>query len=92
MKYVRTYSSSIYEIDEEAKKIRRLHGIKDPTPRQGNDGDWKDYKEIIIALNKQLIIVWGNGTNANGEAIMKTTATSSIEAIGDSLNAVAITN
>lgn len=42
----RTSSGSEYELDEEAKQIRRLSGVKQPTERQGPDNVWRDYEAI----------------------------------------------
>ena len=41
-----TQSGSVYEADLGEMKIRRLNGVKDPTPRQGKDGEWKAYKSL----------------------------------------------
>ncbi len=41
-----TASGSTYEINHETKQIRRLKGKEDPTPRQGQDGVWKDFSEV----------------------------------------------
>jgi len=91
-KYVRTISGSIYEIDEDNKCIRRLHGIANPTPRQGADGEYKTYKEIIIAANKAMVIVWETTSNEDGELICRTTSTSSVEAFGNKLSEVSVVN
>ncbi len=91
-KYVRTASGSIYEIDEDNRRIRRLHGNSDPTPRQGADGEYKVYKEIMIAANKAMIIVWETTSNNDGDLICRTTATSAVEAFGDKLNEVVAVN
>ena len=39
MTTVRTQSGSVYEIDD--CRVRRLSGERDPTPRQGPDGEWR---------------------------------------------------
>lgn len=41
MKFKTVYS--VYELDLEGKRMRRLEGENDPTPRQGPDGEWKTY-------------------------------------------------
>jgi hypothetical protein len=45
---VRTYATrfSIYEVDEDEKKIRRLVSEHEATPRQGADGEWKQFYRI----------------------------------------------
>jgi len=69
MKFI-TESGSVYQIDTANKKIRRLSGKNDPTPRQGADGEYKSYEgfgslEEIVAGNEgkltvghSAIIVW----------------------------------
>lgn len=42
-----TISGSVYEVDEVNKQCRRLIGMKDPLPRQGKDGEWKPYIEMV---------------------------------------------
>ena len=54
---VRTSSGSIYEIDEDNKCIRRLTGSIAPTPRQGEDNQWKPFDQIIF-VDDQMVIVW----------------------------------
>ena len=48
---------STYEVDEEEKKIRRINGLNDPTPRMGEDGVWKSY-EKIHPNPEGILIVW----------------------------------
>ncbi len=42
--------NSIYEIDEANSSVRRLEGVKDPTPRQGPDGEWKTFVGMMQVL------------------------------------------
>ncbi len=59
-KVVTTVSGSVYEVDEADKNVRRLNGIKDPTPRLGQDGDWRAYDSIHgPEIDKSMVIVWG---------------------------------
>lgn len=54
-----TISGSKYEIDLDSNRIRRLFGIKDPTPRQGIDGEWRQYLSITeIKVGDPIIVVW----------------------------------
>lgn len=54
-----TSTGSTYEVDLENKRIRRLSGEHDPTPRQGRDGDWRSYLEITpIEVNAPVGIFW----------------------------------
>ncbi len=91
-KFIRTLSGSLYEWDEKNKQVRRLSGVKEPTERQGADLEWRAYEEIMLAVNRSMIIVWSSHSDNGGELICKTTQTSSIEAIGDSLAAVVAVN
>lgn len=50
---------SAYEINLEQSKIRRLNGAVDPTPRQGQDGVWKEYLEVSsIKKGHPVLITW----------------------------------
>ena len=40
--------NSTYEIDFVHRRVRRLEGINDPTPRQGADGDWKTFADVYV--------------------------------------------
>jgi hypothetical protein len=56
---VRTESGSVYEIDTDAPKCRRLSGVHDPTPRQGYDGLWKDVKYVDVPeVGEPIVFVW----------------------------------
>jgi hypothetical protein len=60
-----TKSGSVYEINTDSKKIRRLKGTEDPTPRQGKDGEWRPYADIFpnpIQVGKGVVIAWGSDT------------------------------
>ena len=54
--------NSIYEVDEQNKRIRRLEGANDPTPNQGEDGVWQGYSSLIPCRSSYLI-VWDEGGN-----------------------------
>lgn len=63
MLYVQTERSR-YEIDTYNNRVRRVSGDDNPTPRQGEDGVWKDYVEISKA-GPCLLFHWddeGRGT------------------------------
>jgi hypothetical protein len=69
--------NSTYELDEPNKRVRRLNGIENPTPRQGRDGEWRDYETITEpVIGNRLLIVW---EFENGVA--KSTQTSPIKEI-----------
>lgn len=60
-----TYSGSVYKIDTTNKKIQRVLGLNDPQPRQGKDGEWKRYEEIIPStptIGNPIIIIWDRST------------------------------
>jgi hypothetical protein len=55
----KTESGSAYEVDAEGKRIRRLHGVLDPTSRQGTDGTWKTYEDLTdIEVGRPVLIMW----------------------------------
>lgn len=54
-----TASGSLYEVDEENKRVRRLIGVQDPTPRQGSDGEWREYLDRTeIVVGQIALFVW----------------------------------
>ena len=58
-----TYSGSVYEVNTDSKQIRRLNGVKDPTPRQGPDGQWRTYSDITpIKVGSSVAIFWAGET------------------------------
>lgn len=60
-----TTANSVYQINEADHMIRRMSGANDPTPRQGKDGVWREYRTLGIMLDG-LLIVWGD--NPDGSA------------------------
>jgi hypothetical protein len=79
-----TQSGSIYEVDENNKKVRRVAGKFAGTPRVGNDGNWKPYKEITspIAVGEPVIIVW-SVNHLQDSVHFPTTITSIVSAVGE---------
>ena len=74
--------NSMYEINTERKEIRRLFGSKEPTSRQGLDGEWKSYEEIAdIKVGVGTMFVW-----RREDGVMKTTMTSKVIEIDVVLN------
>lgn len=72
--YFLTETGSVYEIDEVGRRIRRLSGVKDPTPRQGKDGEWKSYFSTAM-VGKNFLIVWNDGGEGTMTSpIVKTSA------------------
>ncbi len=52
-----TETGSIYELDKTNKRIRRVFGVSEPTPRMGADGSWKTYERLYIE-DLCAVIVW----------------------------------
>lgn len=54
-----TISGSVYEVDLEQKRCRRLIGTKNPQPRQGPDGQWKSFEAILgPEVGENCIFFW----------------------------------
>jgi hypothetical protein len=69
--------NSLYEVDTIGKRIRRLNGTFNPTPRQGPDGEWREFLDILnLQESQSAIIIWG----VSGDTL-KTTMTSEIKEI-----------
>ena len=63
--------NSLYEVDLNSNMIRRLTGSKDPTPRQGKDGEWKHFVSISnIEINTCALIVWAITEDGTNQATM----------------------
>ena len=60
-----TESGSTYEVDrtpsgpDKSGRIRRLIGTREPTPRQGTDGEWKDFYHLTpVVIGKEGVLVF----------------------------------
>lgn len=54
--------NSIYEIDCQHRRVRRIEGDGVPTPRFAPHGIWKPYVEILqCEVGKPLVIEWPDG-------------------------------
>lgn len=65
-----TASGSVYEVDTKAKKIRRLNGVTDLSPRMGKDGEWRSYRQLYpdpIRVGTGVAIFWGEDTELLAE-------------------------
>lgn len=89
--FATTRSGSLYEIDEESKRVRRLHGVKNPTPRQGQDGEWHTYESMGTGLGGGALFVWSIDNTDDG-AVARTTQTSTIVKTGNTLAEVVTVN
>lgn len=85
-----TETGSTYEVDQADKRIRRLSGVDNPTPRVGKDGEWRSYESITgLEVGSQAIILWSPqdteplpDTNVEeGGAILPITMTSVVKKI-----------
>lgn len=57
-----TLSGSVYELDRPREQVRRLEGSKNPTPRQGQDGEWKKFTSCSeIRVGHPVLIQWERG-------------------------------
>lgn len=82
--YIKTISGSLYEVDEAERRIRRIQGMKKPTPRQGEDGEWRTYTSVNITIGESLFILW----NMDGQA----TITSPVDRCSDKLDDLVTVN
>lgn len=74
--HVRT-RNSLYEVDRENKRVRRLTSNHDPTPRQGPDGEWTSFEEVVgLQPGVSMVIIW-----SQEDAVPKTTRTSTIQSV-----------
>jgi hypothetical protein len=64
-------------VDERLRRIRRLSGVNDPTPRVGVDGEWRPY-QALAQTEIGLVILWP-WINPNGT--LPTTITSPVVAV-----------
>jgi len=64
---------STYEVDWTNLRVRRLEGQLSPTPRQGEDGQWKDALRVGVGWGNCLVFVW-----RIEEGVAKSTVTSQI--------------
>lgn len=77
-----TISGSIYELDDDAKRIRRVIGIT-PQTRVGPDGQWKEFLSTTQPMPGQSVIIIWAIEMVDGQPIAKTTTTSIVATVGD---------
>jgi hypothetical protein len=76
-----TESGSVYEADISGLRIRRLEGQRDPTPRQGKDGEWKEVLRFgDFKIGYPAVFVW-NLVDEEIGIVVKTTVTSNLISI-----------
>lgn len=90
---IHTGTESIYEVDTKNKRVRRMTGARNPTPRQGKDGEWRDYTSISPdppSVGNRLLIVWDSKTTplleGSAEGDVPTTMTSVVMKINPLLS------
>lgn len=49
---------STYEVDWTNLRVRRMEGQLNPTPRQGDDGEWQSALRIGVGWGNCLVFVW----------------------------------
>lgn len=62
---------SVYEIDPDNNKIRRIEGDNPPTPRQGEDGVWQEAHVQRLVFGG-LLITWADGRQTVTSAVART--------------------
>lgn len=80
MKFI-TETGSLYELDLEGKRVRRLIGVADPTPRQGKDGEWRYFESCsAIKIGREAYFIWQVDPTEDG-LVARTTGTSKVKTI-----------
>jgi len=76
-----TISGSLYEVDQKNCCVRRLVGVNDPTPRQGPDGEWRDYADITYIIPGQPVIITWRFDTETDMVCARSTITSNVKEI-----------
>lgn len=58
MQRVRTESGSVYDVDHEGKRIRRVHGRHGPADTQPQDGIWRSFVGLEGPIAGQPMVVY----------------------------------
>jgi hypothetical protein len=69
--------SSVYEVDQSTRRIRRVQGDRSPTARTGLG--WRTYRELQVEVGRSAVILWA----LTPEGILQTTVTSTVMALED---------
>lgn len=87
-----TESGSEYEYDNAGPRlVRRVRGVRKPTPRQQQDGDWYECDGVSawdggpIRVGAPALIWWGNRRYAFIEGGYPSTLTSAVTEITESI-------
>ena len=82
-----TRSGSTYEYDEHNKRVRRVNGKTDITPRMGKDGEWRSVASILVQEGASAYIFWTNDCDPPAaEGTFPTTVTSPVVEILEDVN------
>jgi hypothetical protein len=68
----KTRSGSVYQVDHEGKRVRRMIGEAAPTPHQGKDGDWKSFQDLTTLPDGRLWFWWGSGETTFTSPVLET--------------------
>lgn len=74
-----TSSGSVYQVDYTNKRVRRLQGNGPATDRQGPDGQWKSFEDVVETSDGALGFVWRVDTEP-GRVVFRSTVTSPVVA------------
>ena len=62
-----TETGSVYEVDTDGRRARRLAGKADPTANMKEDGQWRGYQAVrLIAPGLRVMFEWGFETRGDG--------------------------
>lgn len=74
--------NSTYEMNPDAKKIRRVAGVNPPTNRQGADGVWQSYHALAVEPGAPAVITWRIDDSEDGP-IARMTVTGPVVSVHD---------
>lgn len=73
--------SSTYEVDRAGRRIRRVSGKGPPTPRMGEEGEWRRYSDLSeVRVGEPVVVLWAMGEES-GLAVARTTVTSPVREV-----------
>ena len=80
-----TESGSVYELDVALQRVRRVRGDLQPTPRQGEDGEWRTFDTVFptpIEVGASVLFIWGY-YQRGASAVARSTMTSRVLGVVD---------
>ena len=69
---VHTTLNSVYEVDREGRRARRLSGKNEPTQHTGTDGEWQEFADVAHHPSGGLVIVWDEDRMTVTSAVVDT--------------------